>query len=62
MTDFSEEEKATMLDHIIDELINTYDLKVIEKGFHSKAEVRGYRTLTILNDNGFVTSEGILGK
>ena len=62
MTEHSESEKAIMFDNIIDELIDIYEAPKIDKGFHSKAEMFGYKALVALNDNGFVTAEGILGK
>lgn len=62
MKEHSEEEKALMFDNLIDELLNVYEAPTLEKSFHSKAEKAGYMMLTALNNNGFITSEGILGK
>lgn len=62
MKEHSEEEKALMFDNLIDELLNVYEAPTLEKGFHSKAEKAGYMMLTALNNSGFITSEGILGK
>ena len=62
MTEHSESEKAAMFDNIIDELIDIYEAPKIDKDFRSRAEMFGYKALVALNDNGFVTAEGILGK
>ena len=62
MTEFSESEKAQMMDNIIDEVIQSYEEKKVPKDYKSRAEMVGYRILVVLHDNGFVTSEGILGK
>ena len=62
MTEHTEEEKAVMFDNIIDELLGVYEAPKIDKSFHSRAEMFGYKALITLNDNGFITSEGILGK
>lgn len=62
MTDFSESEKAQMMDNIIDEVIQSYEEKKVPKDYKSRAEMVGYRILVVLHDNGFITSEGILGK
>lgn len=51
-----------MFDNIIDELIDIYEAPKIDKDFRSRAEMFGYKALVALNDNGFVTAEGILGK
>lgn len=65
MTEFSEHEKALMLDLIIDQIIRGYEQtkqrKPKDLGYHSVAEMNGYEILTNLNNNGFITSEGILG-
>lgn len=62
--DFTDSEKAAMLDNIIDEIIKGYDAKLPAKGFKYKsvAEMVGYEILISLNSNGFITSEGIAGK
>lgn len=59
--DFSDQEKALMFEHIIDILLSVYG-KDVPKDFKSHAELFGYKALVALNDNGFVTPEGILGK
>ena len=62
MTDFSDYEKALMLDTLIDELITAYENKQPIMEYRSRAEMVGYTVLARLHDNGFVTNEGILGK
>ena len=53
MTEHTEEEKAAMFDNIIDELLGVYEAPKIDKSFHSRAEMFGYKALITLNDNGF---------
>ena len=67
MTEFSDHEKALMLDLIIDDIIirnseRIQNEKPKDIGYHSVAEMNGYEILTNLNNNGFITNEGILGK
>lgn len=67
MTEFSDHEKALMLDLIIDDIIiRNFERVQREKpkdiGYHSVAEMNGYEILTNLDSNGFITNEGILGK
>ena len=59
---FTEKEKAEMLDEIAGEIIQGYSNIDNAKDFHSTAELVGYRILTMLNDRGYITSENILGK
>lgn len=59
----TEKEKAMMLDIIIDNIIEEYNHgPSMDKKFHSKVEKIGYKILTTLNDNGFITNQGIQGK
>lgn len=61
--DVSIEDKARMLDIIIDEFIKEYnDGPAMDKKYHSKAEKLGYEILVALNDNGFITAKGIQGQ
>lgn len=65
MIEFSEHEKALMLELIIDLIIKGYEQTKTKMpkdlGYHSIAEMNGYEILTNLNNNGFITTEGILG-
>lgn len=59
----TEEEKAMMLDIIVDNILNEYGNHApIEKKYHSRAEKLGYQILTDLESNGFITTAGIQGK
>lgn len=62
MQEFSDREKAAMLEHIIDEIITAYTNKKPIKDFKSRAEMVGFTILTQLNNSGFITNENILGK
>lgn len=59
---FTDKEKAEMLDEIAGEIIQGYSNIDNAKGFHSTAEFVGYKILTMLNDRDYITSENILGK
>lgn len=62
MTEFSDQEKALMLDILIDQIIDGYEKeKPKDFKYHSVAEMVGYRNLISLNESGFITPEGILG-
>lgn len=61
--DMTEQDKARMLDLIIDDLIKEYnDGPPVEKKFHSRAEKVGYQIIAALFSNGFVTNQGIVDK
>ena len=61
--DMTEQDKARMLDLIIDDLIKEYnDGPPVEKKFHSRAEKVGYKIIAALFSNGFVTNQGIVDK
>ncbi len=60
--DFTDKEKAEMLDEMTNSLIEGYANIDNAKGFHSTAEFVGYKILTMLNDRDYITSENILGK
>lgn len=63
MQDFTTEEKALMFDNVIDMIVNGYEKpRAKDFPYKSVAEMVGYEILISLNDNGFITSEGILGK
>lgn len=52
-----------MLDIIINDIIGEYNEgSSMDKNYHSKAEKIGYKIITVLNDNGFITNQGIQGK
>ena len=59
----TEKEKALMLDIIINDIIGEYNEgPSMDRNYHSKAEKIGYKIITVLNDNGFITNQGIQGK
>lgn len=62
MQDFTLEEKAAMFEHIIDEILTAYEKKPPIPDYKSRAEYVGYSILTMLDNNGFITTEDILGK
>ena len=59
----TEQDKARMLDLIIDELIKEYnEHPPVEKKYRSRAEKIGYQIVVDLESNGFITNAGIQGK
>ncbi len=61
--EMTEQDKARMLDLIIDDLINEYnEHPPVQKKFHSRAEKIGYQIIADLYSNGFITNQGIQGK
>lgn len=54
---FSDREKAQMLEHIVDEIVNHYNrLPDLPSGFRSRDEYNGNITRTTLLNNGFIES------
>ena len=61
--EMTKEDKALMLDILIDGIIHEYnDQPPVEKKYHSRAERIGYEMVTVLNTNGFITNAGIEGQ
>lgn len=59
----TDQEKVLMMQILIDEIIREYnDLQPVEKNFRSRAEKVGYKIITELEVNGFITNLGIQGK
>ena len=59
----TDQEKALMMQILIDEILREYnDLQPVEKNFRSRAEKVGYKIITELEVNGFITNLGIQGK